>query len=149
MGSSKNENNENGKMNILDILLNKKTYLILSKILIIIPFITFILDLTCYPYVKNIGYDIFMICSFSLMLSWFTFHLVLLILNISSNRREKNTRGLVKTQLVFAWINILIVIPYNMLSQEIVASLICTSISAIIYLIMIIGYILKLVKRKY
>lgn len=159
-GNNNNENNEycvkcGNKLNIetnnSNLLLNTKTFLILSIISLIIPFGVYVADIILQtPSIYGTEFDfITAVLLFFVVAVISVPSLVLMILNIISSSKKQNTKGLVIAELVFVCINLLMAIGIGFPSQESLTTKIGFIIILIISLTMAIGYIAKLIKKQY
>lgn len=159
-GNNNNENNEycvkcgnklNVETNNSNLLLNTKTLLILSIISLIIPFGVYVLDIILQtPSIYGTEFDFITAVLLFIVVAVISVpSLVLMILNIISSSKKQNKKGLVIAELVFVCINLLMAIGIGFPSQESVPSKIGFIISLIISLTMAIGYIAKLIRKKY
>lgn len=134
-----------------NILLNKKTFLILSIISLIIPFGVYVsYIISQIPSIYGFEFDFITAVFLFIVVAVISVpSLVLMILNIISSSKKQNTKGLVIAELVFVCINLLMVIWLGFPSQESVSTKIGFIIGLIVSLAMATGYITKLIIKKY
>ena len=158
-GNNNNENNEycvkcGNKLNIetnnSNLLLNKKTFLILSILSLIIPFGVYVSDIILQtPSIYGSEFDFITAVLLFIVVAVISVpSLVLMILNIISSSKKQNTKGLVIAELVFVCINLLMVIWLGFPSQESLPTKIGFILGLIISLAMATGYITKLIRKK-
>lgn len=159
-GNNNNENNEycvkcgnklNVETNNSNLFLNTKTFLILSIISLIIPFGVYVLDIILQtPSIYGTEFDFITGILLFIVVSVISVpSLVLMILNVISSNNKQNKKGIIIAELVFVCINLLMAIGIGFPSQESVSSKIGFVISLIVSFTMAIGYIAKLIRKKY
>lgn len=159
-GNNNNENSEycvkcgnklKVETNNSKLLLNTKTFLILSIISLIIPFGVYVADIILQtPSIYGTEFDFITAVLLFIVVAVISVpSLVLMILNIISSSKKPNTKGLVIAELVFVCINLLMAICIGFPSQESLTTKIGFIIILIVSLTMAIGYIAKLIKKQY
>ena len=122
-----------------------KILLVLSIISFIIPYGVYALDLIFVT-----GYNSITAVFLFLISSVIAFpSLILLILNIISLTKKQNKKGSIISELVFACINILLAICYGFSNKGTLPTKIGFIIFVVVSVVMAIGYIVKLIKKKY